>query len=102
MAHGDWKDMFKAVEQNDLELLDFYIRQGVDLNYQHPEYFTGPLFEGIRLGNIETVKRLLENGASVHEKEVMSGKNALELAKQKGNAEIIEFLIQKSLAPRDL
>jgi ankyrin repeat protein len=92
MAHGDWKDMFKAVEQNDLELLDFYIRQGVDLNYQHPEYFTGPLFEGIRLGNYEMVKSLLEGGASVHEKEIMSGKNALELAEEKGQDEIIKLI----------
>jgi len=92
MAHGDWKDMFKAVEQSDLELLDFYIRQGVDLNYQHPEYFTGPLFESIRLGNVEIVKRLLESGASVYEKEIMSGKNALELAEQKGQKKIIELI----------
>jgi hypothetical protein len=32
MSHGNWKDMFKAFEENDFELLEFYIRQGIDIN----------------------------------------------------------------------
>jgi hypothetical protein len=33
MARGDWKDMFKAVEAYDLGLVEFYLRQSVDVNY---------------------------------------------------------------------
>ena len=33
---GDWKDMFQGVKNNDLELVKYYIKIGVDLNYQHP------------------------------------------------------------------
>jgi hypothetical protein len=92
MAHGDWKDMFKAVEENDLALVEFYLRQGVDMNYQHPEYFTNPLFESIRLGNIDMTKLLLAHGASLQEKEIMTGLTASEIAKQRGSAEMLELV----------
>jgi len=44
MSGGDWKAMFKAVQENDLELVRFYLRSGVDPNYQHPEFMALPLF----------------------------------------------------------
>ena len=92
MAHGDWKDMFKAVEANDLSLVEFYLRQNVDVNYQHPEYFTNPLFESIRLGHIGITRILLAHGASLQETEIMTGHTALELAKQLGNVEMLELM----------
>ena len=46
---GDWKDLFKGVQQNDLDLVNYYIKNGVDVNYQHPEYMTSPLIESIRV-----------------------------------------------------
>jgi ankyrin repeat protein len=92
MAHGDWKDIFKAVEANDLALVEFYLRQGVDVNYQHPEYFTNPFFESIRLGHIDITRLLLAQGASLQENEIMTGLTPLELAKQLGNAEMLELV----------
>ncbi len=92
MAHGDWKDMFKAVEANDLGLVEFYLRQSVDVNYQHPEYFTNPFFESIRLGHIDITRFLLAHGASLQEIEIMTGLTPLELAKQAGNTEMLELV----------
>jgi hypothetical protein len=92
MARGDWKDMFKAVEAYDLGLMEFYLRQSVDVNYQHPEYFTNPFFESIRLGHIDITRLLLAHGASLQEKEIMTGLTSLELTKQLGNAEMLELV----------
>jgi uncharacterized protein len=54
MGHGDWKDMFRGVQNNDFELVKYYIRMGIDLNYQHPEFLTSPLIETIRVGCSES------------------------------------------------
>lgn len=92
MAHGDWKEMFKAVEANDLALVEFYLRQGVDVNYQHPEFFTNPFFESIRLGYIDITRLLLVNGASLNEKEIMTRLHPLEVAQQVGDKKLLELI----------
>ena len=55
--------MFQGVKNNDLDLVRYYIKIGVDLNYQHPEYFTSVLVESIRMNNLEMMILLLQNGA---------------------------------------
>lgn len=35
MGRG-WKDMLQGVKNNDLDLVKYYIKIGVDLNCQHP------------------------------------------------------------------
>ncbi|MEM6299840.1 MAG: hypothetical protein AAF740_14215 [Bacteroidota bacterium] len=40
MAAGDWKDLLAATQNNDLELVKYHLKQGVDINYQHPEFLT--------------------------------------------------------------
>jgi len=62
-AGGNWKEMFHAAENGDLELVRYHLRTGIDPNYQHPEYKTGALLESVRKGNIEIAALLLENGA---------------------------------------
>jgi uncharacterized protein len=94
MSHGNWKDMFKAVQENDVELIDFYIRQGIDLNYQHPEYMTSPLIESVRCNHLEITKLLLANGALPEIKEVYSNKSAVEIANDLGNNEAITIINQ--------
>ena len=92
MGHGDWKDMFLAVQNNDIELVRYYISKGIDLNYQHPEFMTSPLVESIRCRNLEMIKFLLNNGALPHLKEVESLKTPLEIAKDAGYQPAIELL----------
>jgi len=63
-AGGNWKEMFHASEDGDLELVRYHLKMGVDPNYQHPEYMTGALLESIRKGNLEIAQLLLDNGAN--------------------------------------
>ncbi len=92
MSHGNWKDMFKAVQDNNLELVAYYIQQGIDLDYQHPEYFTSALIESIRMGHHDIVELLLKNGASTHIPEVYSGKTASEIAAEMNSLKSLELI----------
>lgn len=92
MSGGDWKAMFKAIQQNDLELVKFYLKSGIDPNYQHPEFMALPIAESIRYNNLEITKLLLENGASLSTIEIESGVTALETAKRKNNQKAINLL----------
>lgn len=62
-AGGNWKEMFHAAEQGDVELVHYHLKMGVDPNYQHPEYMTAALLEAIRKGHLEIAELLLQNGA---------------------------------------
>ena len=89
MGHGDWKDMFRGVQNGDFELVKYYIRMGVDLNYQHPEFLTSPLIEAIRNHNLAMVTLLLENGALPDISEADSEKSPMTIAKEIANREIV-------------
>ena len=43
MSGGDWKAMFKGIQENNLELVKFYLKSGIDPNYQHPEFMALPI-----------------------------------------------------------
>lgn len=92
MSGGDWKAMFKGVQENDLELVKFYLKSGIDPNYQHPEFMALPIAESIRYNNIEITKLLLENGANPLITEMESGLTPLEFAKRKGNQKAVDLL----------
>ena len=80
MSGGDWKQLFKGIQENDLELVKYYLRIGIDPNYQHPEYMALPLSESIRYSNLEIAKLLLSNGADPSITELESGMTPLELS----------------------
>ncbi|MFK7799683.1 MAG: ankyrin repeat domain-containing protein [Aureispira sp.] len=92
MSGGDWKAMFKAVQENDLELVRFYLRSGVDPNYQHPEFMALPLSESIRYNNLEIAQTLLENGAEALATEMESGISPLDLAKRRKVQKAVDLL----------
>lgn len=91
---GDWKDMFRGVETNDIDLVRYYIAKGIDLNYQHPEYLTSALIESIKLNYIEMMIFLLKNGALPDKNEAMSNKSPMAIAKELKNKEAVEILNQ--------
>jgi len=97
MSGGDWKAMFKGIQENDIELVKFYLNTGIDPNYQHPEYMALPLAESIRYNNFNIAKLLLENGADPLIIEMETGNTSLESAKRNGKdlyIELIERFIQ--------
>ncbi|MFK8009126.1 MAG: SDR family NAD(P)-dependent oxidoreductase [Saprospiraceae bacterium] len=90
---GDWKEMFNAASEGDIELVKYHLKMGVDLNYQHPEYMTSVLIECIRLGKIEMVKFLLKNGADPSATEGFGTTTTLSIAKSEKNHEAVHLLI---------
>jgi ankyrin repeat protein len=92
MSGGDWKAMFKGIQENDFELVKFYLKSGIDPNYQHPEFMALPIAESIRYNNIEITKLLLENGANPLSIEMESGVTPLETAKRKDNQKAVNLL----------
>jgi len=92
MSAGDWKDMFKGVQENDLELVKYYLRTGIDPNYQHPEFLALPLAESIRFNHMKMAELLLSNGAKPLIKEIESNGNSLDLAKKMKNQIAIDLL----------
>jgi ankyrin repeat protein len=93
MSAGKWKDMFLAVQQNDIELLKYHIKNKVDLNYQHPEFMTTALVESIRHNHAEITHCLLQNGANPKLKEVFGGHTPMSMAETVENDEIIKLLL---------
>lgn len=92
MSGGDWKAMFKAIQDNDLELVRFYINHGIDVNYQHPEYLALPLSESIRYNHLEVAELLLSNGAQASIIEIESGVSPLDLARKRSNKKAVDLL----------
>lgn len=89
---GDWKDMFRGVETNDFDLVKYHIRNGIDLNYQHPEFLTSALIESIQRNHLEMMELLLKNGALPNLKEVFTNKTPMMIAKENRNKEAVVIL----------
>jgi ankyrin repeat protein len=92
MSGGDWKQLFKGVQDNDFELVRFYLRSGIDPNYQHPEYMALPLSESIRYKHLDIAELLLQNGANPLITEMESGLTPVSLAAKLGDERFVELL----------
>lgn len=92
MQGGDWKEMFAAIQHGNHDLVEYYLKQGIDPNYQHPEYLAAPLVESIRFNQLSITKLLLEHGANPEIKEVMGGDTPFSVAKANKNKELLKLL----------
>jgi NAD(P)-dependent dehydrogenase (short-subunit alcohol dehydrogenase family) len=96
---GNWKDLLKTARDGDIANASYHLRCGVDPNFQHPEYFTAPLFEALRAGHVEMVKMLVEEGkADPGLTEELTGDNAIEIALSSDSStryEILDYLNSK-------
>ncbi len=92
MSGGNWKDMFKAVQEGNFDIVDYYMQIGIDPNYQHPEFMASALVESIRFDNLDIAKLLLDNGADPYIKEFWGGDTPLSVAQSKKNQKAIELL----------
>jgi uncharacterized protein len=94
MSHGDWKAMMEGVVRNDLELVRAYIRSGIDINFQHPEFMTSALMEAIRCGHYEMLKLLLAHGADPNQPDAFTGELPWQQALRLQQADMIAILEQ--------
>lgn len=92
MSGGNWKDMFKGVQEGDYNLVEYYLRSGIDPNYQHPEYLASALVESIRYNHLDITKLLLDNNANPNIKEIDEGDTPLSVATSRKNQNAIDLL----------
>lgn len=92
MSAGNWKAMFKAIQEGDIGLVTYYLQVGVDPNYQHPEFNALPLVESIRFNHLDVTRLLLEKGADPTNKEFWGGETAWSLAEAKENIAALTIL----------
>eukprot|EP00565_Helicotheca_tamesis_P000596 CAMPEP_0185729818 /NCGR_PEP_ID=MMETSP1171-20130828/7421_1 /TAXON_ID=374046 /ORGANISM="Helicotheca tamensis, Strain CCMP826" /LENGTH=179 /DNA_ID=CAMNT_0028398737 /DNA_START=55 /DNA_END=591 /DNA_ORIENTATION=+ len=98
---GEWKEFLRASGDGNLAVIQHHLDQGVDPNWQHPEYFTAPIFEAIRKNQIEAVNALLEGGADPLLMEEMTDCQPLEVALQEKNHDMVDLLSSK-LSPEEV
>uniref|UniRef100_A0A7S2EJ53 Uncharacterized protein n=1 Tax=Ditylum brightwellii TaxID=49249 RepID=A0A7S2EJ53_9STRA len=89
---GEWKELLRASRDGDIKLIQYHLDQGVNPNWQHPEYFTAPIFESIRKNRTEAVEVLLEGGADPLLIEEMTDCQPLEVALQEEKHGIVDLL----------
>lgn len=78
---GDWKEMFQAACDGDMELLRFHVSNGVDVNYIHPEYLSTPLVACILAGQEDAAHFLLDRGADATRFSELDGMTPIEAAR---------------------
>lgn len=88
MSAGDWKDMFLAACDGDLELVRFHLANGVDVDFVHPEFQSTVLVASIHARREEVVHLLLDHGADVSMRSELEGQTPLQAAEQAGLAEV--------------
>ena len=64
MSGGNWKDMFRAAREGDMQVLEYHVRNGVDVNYVHPEILGTAVVASILAKQEATSLFLLDNGAN--------------------------------------
>ena len=92
MSGGDWKAMFKGIQEGDLELVRYYLKIGIDPNYQHPEFMAAPLIESIRYNQLDITKLLLDHGADPEIREGFGNDTPIKIAKKSNNRQAIKLL----------
>lgn len=92
MAAGDWKDLLKAVQEGDLSLVRHHVQNGVDINYQHPEFLTTPLIASIEAAEHTITEYLLQNGADPNLAAGFSSDTPFTVAKQCQNKKALKLL----------
>jgi ankyrin repeat protein len=63
MAAGDWKDMFLAACEGDVDLVRHHLANGVDVDFAHPEFQSTALVACILAGQEHMAHFLLDQGA---------------------------------------
>lgn len=89
------KTLRKAVSNHDMKMVQYFLDEGVDINYNEPDmvypYKATPLTVAARNNNLKMVQFLVEQGANVTIQE-KDGERAYTIAISQKNAEMAEYL----------
>jgi ankyrin repeat protein len=84
MCGGNWKEMFAAACDGNLDLVTYHVKNGVDINYVHPEFLSTPLVATILAKQEKVALYLLESGANPHMLSEFDGLRPIQAAQQTG------------------
>ncbi|WP_374660827.1 ankyrin repeat domain-containing protein [Inhella sp.] len=100
MSGGNWKEMFNAGCEGDLDLVRYHVQAGVDVNYAHPEFLSTPLVAAILAGQAEVALYFLEHGADPElPSEFDDGLRPIEAATRVGLTPVTRWLLERGVAP---
>ena len=84
MSAGDWKDMFLAACDGNVELVRYHLENGVDVDHAHPEFQSTALVVSILAGDEQMAHLLLDHGADLLLLSPMEGQTPVEGARKAG------------------
>ena len=94
MSAGDWKDMFLAACDGDLELVRYHLDRGVDVDFVHAEFQSTVLVAAILARQDEVVDVLLDHGAHPTARSPLEGQTPLEAAREVGMTGVVGRLLR--------
>lgn len=92
MSSGNWKELFDAACEGNMDLVRYHVAAGVDLNHVHPEYFGTILVASIVEKREEAARYLLAHGADPHLYSEIDGATPLQAAQRVGLPELERHL----------
>jgi ankyrin repeat protein len=98
MSDGNWKEMFNAACAGDIALVEYHIKNGVDINYSHPEYLSTPLMGAILAGQEKVAHFLLDCGAAPELSSEFDGTTPMEAARHAGLQSVEDRLYKLGVA----
>ncbi len=99
MSGGNWKEMFDAAVGGDLDLVEYHVKSGVDINYAHPEFLSTPLVAAILAGQQDVAMYLLKAGANPSLLSEFDGLTPIQAARQVGLPALEARLVELGAAP---
>ena len=94
MSAGDWKDMFLAACDGDVELVRYHLDQGVDVDFVHAEFQSTVLVAAILARQGEVADLLLDRGADPTARSPLEGQTPLEAAREVGMTAVVDHLLR--------
>ena len=96
---AEWKDMFHAACEGDLEMVRLQLDQGVDVDFAHPEMQSTALVEACLAGHRAVAHLLLDRGADPTLRSDMEQCTPVEAAARAGLDDVVLRL--RSLGARE-
>ena len=88
------RELIEAVRRGNVGTVTNILRNGFNGQFRDREGWS-PLHRAAEGGNLEILKKLLNNGADVNDKNEGNGNNALMVASEEGHEEIVQELIKR-------